>query len=503
MMYRNPVISGFNPDPSICRVGSDYYLVTSSFEYFPGVPIYHSTDLVNWTQIGYCLTRDSQLPLLKSPSSAGIYAPTIRYHNGKFYMITTNVCEMGNFYVTAERPEGPWSDPIKIDMPGIDPSLTFDDDGMVYATSSGITVASVDIETGKLTSEKKHAWSGTGGRHAEAPHLYKIKGKYYLMLAEGGTEAGHMVTIARSDSPWGPFESCPYNPILTHRDRGGHTIQATGHADLFEAHDGTWWAVFLATRVSQNYPPVHHLGRETFLAPVTWDADGWPVIGNNGIVELEMSAPSFMTSELPAVSGVIRDEFDTDTLSLPWNFRRNPNPAQWSLTDRPGSLRLSCTETTFSDMASTGFLGRRQQHFNCRFSSLVDFNPTSDNEEAGLTVIMNDEHHYEIFIKRNNNGKRSVAVRRRIGDLTAIVAEEAIRDAAIVLSISADRDKYQFGYSAPGSEPQIIASGSTRYISTEIAGGFTGVLLGMYATAKHQPSAASAYFDWAEYQFEG
>ncbi len=506
MIYCNPVIPGFHPDPSVCRVGSDYYLVTSTFEYFPGVPIFHSTDLVHWQQVGYCLTRDSQLPLKTADSSGGIFAPTLRWHDGKFYMVVTNVSGMGNFYVTANSVEGHWSEPILVTAKGasfwaIDPSLLFDDDGAVYFSCTAGT-ATIDIETGALTSDLKHIWTGSGGRYAEAPHLYKINGLYYSMLAEGGTEPGHMVTIARSESPWGPYEPCPRNPILTHRDRGGYPIQSTGHADLIEAHDGSWWAVFLATRISAKYPNVHHLGRETFLAPVTWDSEGWPIIGNQGAVDLEMPAPSFMIATEQAQNGTSRDDFNTDTLALPWNFRRNPNPDNWSLSERPGSLTLKCSAVTLNDVAQPAFVGRRQEHFQCRFAASIEFDPHAAFEEAGLAVIMNEEHHYEIFIHRGDAGRRSVAVRRRIGDLVAIVAEEPVGDGAAVLSINANPEKYHFGCAVGNGDEKTLATGSTRYLSTEVAGGFTGVYLGMYATANHHGSTASAHFDWAEYAFE-
>jgi xylan 1,4-beta-xylosidase len=506
MIYRNPVIPGFHPDPSICRVGNDYYLVTSTFEYFPGVPIFHSTDLAHWRQIGYCLSRDSQLPLKSADSSGGIYAPTIRWRDGTFYMVVTNVSGMGHFYVTAQRPEGPWSDPLLVranglPVEGIDPSLFFDDDGVIYFSCTAGT-ATIDIETGALTSDLQHIWTGSGGRYAEALHLYKINGLYYCMLAEGGTEPGHMATIARSESPWGPYEPCPRNPILTHRDRGGYPVQSTGHADLIEAHDGSWWAVFLATRVSTKYPNVHHLGRETFLAPVAWDSEGWPIVGNQGAVDLEMPAPSFMIASEPEQKAASRDDFDTDTLALPWNFRRNPDPGDWSLSERLSSLTLRCAPATLNDDAPLAFVGRRQEHFRCRFSACIAFDPQAAMEEAGLTVIMNEEHHYEIFVRGSGGKERTVGVRRRIGDLVAVVAEELLGDGDVILLIDAALEEYHFGCKVRNGGQKTLASGSTRYLSTEVAGGFTGAYLGMYATSNHHQSTASAHFDWAEYAFE-
>src|SRR5690606_852005 len=270
----------FYPDPSICRVGDDFYLVASSFEYFPGVPIFHSRDLVHYRQIGHCLHRASQLALTGAAASGGIYAPTLRYHRGLFMMTTTNVSSGGNFIVTATAPEGPWSDPIWVAQDGIDPSLFFDRDGTaIYTTSSGGALQSrIDAATGALLSEPKVVWQGTGGQYPEAPHLYLREGWYYLLLSEGGTEYGHMVTMARSRSPWGPFEASPQNPLLTHRSWRS-PIQAVGHADLVDTASGRWFAVCLGVRPN-GYPPAYHLGRETFLAPVRWGDDGFPVIGD-------------------------------------------------------------------------------------------------------------------------------------------------------------------------------------------------------------------------------
>ncbi len=497
MHYTNPILPGFYPDPSVCRVGDDYYLVTSSFEYFPGVPIFHSRDLVHWRQIGHCLTRPSQLPLSGAPSSGGIYAPTIRYHNGTFYMVTTNVSGGGHFYVHAQQPEGEWSEPVWISTSGelefsIDPSLFFDDDGKVYFTCTGagqkVYQFEIDLPTGKAISKAQMIWPGTGGKYPEGPHLYQINGLYYLLSAEGGTEYGHFETIARADNPWGPFEGCPHNPILTHRSIE-HPIQATGHAELIEAHNGSWWLVFLAVR-PHGYPPVYHLGRETYLAPVRWTADGWPIVGK---VDLVMNAdllPQHPWDQTPSS----RDDFDSPHLRMEWNFRRNPQPASWSLTDRPGWLRLSGSAATLDDPELTAFVGRRQQHFDCTATAYLDYQPADRDEEAGLTVLMNERHHYEIGLRRID-GQRHVIVRRRIGSLVAVVAQAAIPDGPVILGIQADQEQYQFFYSAAAHEPTTLASGETRYLSTEVAGGFTGVYMGMYVQG-----TTPAYFDWFDYE---
>jgi xylan 1,4-beta-xylosidase len=498
--YTNPIIPGFYPDPSLCRVDNNYYLVTSTFEYFPGVPVFHSHDLIHWRQIGHCLSRDSQLPLEKARSSGGIYAPTIRHHKGKFYMVTTNVSAGKHFYVTTEDPAGEWSEPIWIEREGIDSSLFFDEDGKVYFSwtmRSAIYQAEIDIQTGQLLSPDRLIWKGTGGRYPEAPHLYKINDLYYLLIAEGGTEYGHMVTIARSTSPWGDFEPCPHNPILSHRNlEMHHRIQATGHADLIQAHDGSWWMVFLAFR-TMNHSMNHHLGRETFLAPVSWDEEGWPIVYKNGIVEEKMEANClpFHTWEADAA----RDDFDSPTLKPYWNFLRNPHPEDYSLTERSGYLRLKGSALTLNDVDSPAFIGRRQQHFDCRVQTALDFSPQKEGEEAGLTVLMNERHHYEIAIGYSEAG-RIVFVRRRIGDLIAIVAQTRIPEGLVKLEIEADENQYHFSYAIAGEEPKRLASGAARYLSSEVAGGFTGVYLGIYATGNGKQSETPADFDYFDYE---
>ncbi len=499
MKYNNPIISGFYPDPSICRVNDDYYLVTSSFEYFPGVPLFHSRDLVHWQQIGHCLNRPAQLPLAKTPSSAGIFAPTIRYHNGVFYMITTNVSVGKHFIVTTTDPHADWSDPLWIDQTGIDPSLAFLDDKVYFSWTmhGAIYQAELDVLTGQCLTEPRLIWTGTGGRYPEAPHLYHINGWYYLMIAEGGTEYGHMETIARSSSPWGPFEPCPHNPILTHRNRGSHVIQATGHADFVQTPDGQWWTVFLGFRQSRQYGQFHHLGRETFLAPVTWNADGWPVVNGTGTVDLEMEAEGLTEHGWPIPES--RDDFDSSQLGLVWNFLRNPYPETWSLTEHQSWLRLKGSAVTLNDLDSPAFVGRRQQHFDCIASARLAFSPTQSGHEAGLTVLMNEKHHYEIAVVFDQ-GSRDVIVRKRIGDLSAVVARNSISDGDITLKIQADAERYHFAYALDDADFKPLADGLTCYLTSEVASGFTGVYIGMYATGNGSACTVPADFDWFDYR---
>jgi xylan 1,4-beta-xylosidase len=501
--YHNPVLPGFYPDPSICRVGDDYYLVTSSFEYFPGVPIFHSKDLVHWRQIGHCLTRDSQLPLTQAKSSQGIFAPTIRHHDGTFYVVTTNISGGDNFYVTASDPAGEWSEPKWLHEASgwMDPSLFFDDDGKVYYTRhgggehGGVYQAELDVQSGTLKSEARLIWKGTGGIWPEGPHLYKVGRYYYLLISEGGTSYGHMLTIARATEPFGPFEPYAGNPILTHRDHRSLPIQATGHADLLQAANGSWWAVFLGVRPWDGHH--HHLGRETFLAPVRWNEDNWPVVNDGAPVAETMSAAG-----LPEPSAIeeppARDDFAASTLRFDYNFIRNPNRADASLTSRPGFLRLVGTNVSLDDIGSPAFVGRRQRHYRCKVSTLIEFEPVSEGQEAGLAVRANEHNHYELTIA-GENGRRRVRLHTKIADVSRIVAEADVPAGPIVLTVRATESRYDFFWSADRGPERALGSAPTTPLSSEAAGGFTGVYFGAYAFAGSSTHAPPADFDWFEY----
>jgi alpha-N-arabinofuranosidase len=508
--YRNPVIPGFHPDPSVVRAGEWFYLVTSSFEFFPGVPVHRSRDLVHWELIGHALGRDSQLPLAQAGPSRGIFAPTIRHHHGTFYVITTNVSHGGNFFVTARDPAGPWSEPVWIaGQGGIDPSLFFDEDGTVYLTStggapgapseSGIWQSAIDVATGKVHQPPRLVWKGTGGRYPEGPHLYRIGGRYYLMISEGGTEYGHMVTIARAESPWGPFTPCPRNPVLTHRDTQlDQPIQGTGHADLVQDGEGRWWAVFLAFRpVGGGY--WHHLGRETFLAPVAWDEAGWPVVNGGRPIALRMEARGL--PEAPVAPPPVRDDFDGPP-GPAWNHLRNPVRESYSAAARPGWLTLRGTALTLAaDAASPTFLGRRQQHLRARIATRIDFAPASEGEEAGLALYRHPQHRYELGVRRSG-GRRQVFVRQTIGPrLSAVTAAATAPDAGpLVLRIEAEPEAYAFSWEADSGRSERLDAALTRFLSTEVAGGFVGTYVGLYATGGGRPAATPAAFDWFDYE---
>jgi alpha-N-arabinofuranosidase len=499
--YNNPIIPGFYPDPSVCRVGGDYYLVTSSFEYFPGIPIFHSRDLVHWEQIGHCLTRKSQLNLTNTPSSLGIFAPSIRYKNGRFYVITTSFKGQGHFYVYTDDPYGEWSEPVYVEGTGFDPDLFFDNNGKVYFIREdfyghGIRLWEIDIETGKLSGEEKLIWDGFEDKLCEAPHIYKINDYYYLLAAEGGTHRGHMVVAARSKNVEGPYIGCPNNPILSHRCNVMHSIQATGHADLVEDQKGHLWLVFLGIRQVGGY---HHLGRETFLSPVKFDENGWPVVNDGRPIELEMEAdclPEYRVKAIPS-----RDDFDGERLNLWWNFRRNPLDELWSLTERKGFLTIHGQKQCLDDIDFKSFIGRRQQHFNCRVRTLMKFSFSINGQEAGITAIMNEGHHYEIAVSVMGS-VNSVIVRKRIGDISSVVYCKPISYDTIYLEIAAKADKYIFSYGESEDDMIRAAEALPKYLSTEVADGFTGVYFGMYASGNNVADNVTAFFDWFDYSYK-
>ncbi|WEL16415.1 Xylan 1,4-beta-xylosidase, glycosyl hydrolase family 43 [Halorhabdus sp. SVX81] len=497
MQYSNPVLPGMHPDPTIARAGEDFYLAISSFEYFPGVPLFHSTDLVSWERVGHCLTRDSQLDLRGREASDGIYAPTLRHHDGTFYMVTTDVGgdNGGHFIVTADDPAGEWSDPLYVDAGGIDPDLFFDDDGTAYFQYTDgeslpeyrVRQAEIDLDTGEL-GDVRQLWRGIEGGFAEAPHIYERDGTYYLITAEGGTHTDHMVTVGRSDDPTGPFEPHPDNPVLSHRGRPMHPLSAMGHADMVQAPDGSWWMVFLGIRQYGPNPGVHHLGRETFLAPVTWE-DGWPIVNDGEPIDPEMtveSLPGDSPGGLASPARPFETTFDGE-LDDSWQFRRNPDPATYSVSGE--GLTLAGKTDSLDELDAT-FVGRPQSHFDCRAEIDLGFDP-DDGEEAGLALVMNESHHYEIGVGREG-GETVARVRLRIGEVAETVASIPAAGENHRLVVDATTEEYTFRYDDGDGEPTELATAATRYLSTEVAGGFTGVYIGPYALGTDTETATPA-----------
>lgn len=502
MKYLNPILTGCYPDPSICRAGEDYYLVNSTFEFFPGIPIFHSKDLIHWEQIGHCITRNSQLRLVEGRmNNSGLYAPTIRYHEGIFYMVVTNVSDgqagSGNFYVWTKDPAGEWSEPVFLDTPGIDPSFFFDDDGKAYYMGTGnpeIYIREIDFESGKLVGEPVKLWAGTGGAYPEGPHIYKKNGWYYLMISEGGTERGHMLTMARSRCLGGPYEPCPNNPVMTNRSLR-FKIESVGHADLVEDQNGNWWAVCLGTRPF-GYPPRHNLGRETMLVPVDWSGE-WPVFGDCGRVLEEFETQLLPTTLDEAIkeSDVYFDDFTSDDLEFGWNYIYNPD---WSLYEKKkGSLCLWGNEKRLSDAAVLAWIGRRQKHHVSETKVTMKFSCVNEGEEAGITVFMNNRHHYEAALMQKEQ-KRRLIFRRQIGSLEKMECELDYASDEVTFKVESDLNWYRFSYQKSDGTWEQLGQGEVQYLTTEVGGAFTGNYIGLYSCgngAKCQtPAEFSKFF---------
>lgn len=477
--YKNPVIPGFHPDPSICRVGNDYYLVNSSFEYFPGVPLFHSRDLVNWEQTGHVLTRESQLKIKGGNMWGGIYAPTIRYNDGTFYMITTNNSDKGNFLVYTNDPNGEWSDPIWIKQGGIDPSLYFED-GHCYMVSNpdgAIWLCEINPKTGEQLTESKRIWGGTGGRFPEGPHIYKRNGWYYLLISEGGTEYGHKVTIARNRNIAGPYESNPDNPILTHINQNAQNnpIQGVGHADMIEAHDGSWWLVCLGFRTQNGQ---HHvLGRETFLAPVEWNEAGWPIVNGDGTIDLDMK--DVKTLPQTTIKNSPDWDFNNPELGVEWNWIGNPIKTNYSLTENNGFLRIKGSDKNLDDYGySPTFVGRRQEDINFQATTRMQ---AKGNGNAGMTAYLCPSAHYDLFVS-----DKKLKLRYRLNELCYEKDICQVADDFIYLRIKGNAETYALFYSLDGTHYTEAGRMNTRYLSTETNGGFTGVYLGLFAEGNVQ-----------------
>lgn len=515
--FKNPILKGFYPDPSICRVGEDYYMVTSSFEYFPGVPIFHSKDLVNWQQIGHVLDRPSQLKLDGIHPSGGIFAPTIRYHKGTFYMITTLITNRNNtgvnFYVTAKSPAGPWSEPNFLkDAPGIDPSLFFDDDGKVYYTGNRtpedkpagskyrqIWIQELDTVKKQLIGEVTVAIE-EGALHnavvAESPHLYKKDGFYYITIAEGGTGIDHAVAVFRSKSPLGPYEGNKKNPIITHRNLGKeYPVACVGHADLVETQNGEWWMVLLGVRTYGGFH--YNLGRETFLTRVAWEND-WPVV-NPGIgkIRLEERRPNLPIFN--AKKENIFDDFNTDSLYFYWNFIRTPKNNFWSFKDKKGYLSLQLAPDAITGLGNPSFIGRRQQDTSFFAETKMLFEPVNKNESAGLVVMMNNNFHFRIE-KILENNKNYIQLTRRHAGKEDLIAKYPILKGEIVLGVKAIGQQYAFYYTQNNETIFFTQDIDGRTLSRINTGGFTGTYIGLYASSNGYPSKSKTYFDWLNYQ---
>lgn len=450
-MSELPIVPGFYPDPTICRVGSDYYLANSSFEYFPGAPVFHSKDLVTWSQLGHILTRRTQFRLGDPRPSTGIYGSTLRHHDGRFWFATTNVSDFGSgqVIVHAEDPAGPWSEPVFVpDAIGFDPDLAWDDDGRCYLTwkalagDEGVRQARLELSTGELTGPSYPVWPGSGLAAPEGPHLYRIGDYWYLLLAEGGTERGHCVTVARGRTPQGPFEPCPDNPVFTHRSTV-HPVQNIGHADLVPTTDGHWAAVYLGVRPRGSTPSFHVLGRETFLAGVDW-TDGWPVFDEDRY-------------DVPAIRTAFADDFPADRLDQRWVVPGG-EPSNVAVRHPAGGLELRgllCARIRdLAWVATATFAGAGQ-----------------------FSLRLDDRHWYGLIFR--DSVVRAVA---RIGDVEHELGSVAADGDTVALRIESAPPREH-----AGPDSVILFTDGVRelgrldgrYLSTEVAGGFTGRMLAL------------------------
>ncbi len=502
--FRNPILAGYHPDPSIVRVGADYYLVNSTFSWFPGIPVFHSRDLVHWRQIGNAIDRPGQLDFTGRTISEGVFAPAISFDAGRFYIVNTCVRCGGNFVITATNPAGPWSDPVFLpSVEGIDPSLFFDTDGKAWLINNrepvggskydghrALWIEQFDPVALRMLGNAKMIVDGGVDLSAkpvwiEGPHIYRVNNAYYLTAAEGGTSVNHSQVVFRSDRVTGPYVPAPreINPILTQRDQPAsrpNPISATGHADLVQLPDGKWWSVFLGTRpYAQDY---YNIGRETFLLPVDW-LTGWPVILPKG-----QNVPRTVRAPLPSVPGnaapltgsySVRTEFTGLRLGLEWMTMRG---APYRLGQ--GALLLDPLADGIGDFGKPAFVARRQEHGVATVTTSVRFAP-GEGEMAGLAAVQNDNFFLTIALTRHS-GKEYVRVARRAGagePRTGVtVAERAIgAHGPVRFRISARGGRYDLAYAVGKSWVVLAANVDATNLSTDKAGGFVGTMIGPFA----------------------
>ncbi len=518
--YDNPILPGYHPDPTICRAGEDYYLINSSFEWYPAIPIYHSKDLINWELIGYGGTQDNNFKLTdRAQDSGGIYAATIRYHDGTFYIITTNTGRKdrkGNFYITATNPAGPWSEPIYLDSPGIDPSLFWDDDGKCYyigqgnflpekqwVAQQGAWLQELNLETGKLVGERKQLTFGhaSNARAGEGAHLYKIGDKYIIILAEGGTYRGHAATSFESENLWGPYKASVVNPIISHRHLGSkHPISSIGHADIVQTQHGDWWMVALGRRHFNDYV---YLARETFLSPVKVYEHGAynevAIIVNEGHGKMPVTSPFPKLEWTPFDKAQVRDNFEGDTVDLEWNQLRNPASKWYNLED--GELVVDLRGEVADSLVNPSLLAKRISHHTFRAATRLSFRTKKDNEQAGM-VLYRCSQGYMTFMKDKNSlvvtsvsrkNQHEKGVKRELCRMPCTQDE-------IILAIESDGKDVHFEWAAP-DEPfqRVDASVPMSILSDDVNNGYNGPMIGVYATSNGKSSRNKVSYKWFDY----
>ncbi len=532
-MIRNPILRGFNPDPSIVRVGEDYYVATSTFEWFPGVQIHHSRDLVNWRLLSRPLNRASQLNMLGDPDSCGVWAPCLTHADGKFWLIFTDVKRYGrttvggasgaslrdfhNYLVTCDTIDGDWSDPVHLNSSGFDPSLFHDDDGRKWLVNqlwdhrpgqnrfAGIVLQEYSVAEGRLVGQRKVIFEGTAIGLTEAPHLYKRDGWYYLITAEGGTGWGHAVTMARSRTIDGPYELHPDTYILTSRDRPHAPLQRAGHADLVETTDGETYAVYLAGRPLPNRGRCP-LGRETAIQKMAWGADGWlRTLDGSGDPTLETPAPALPEQPWPAAP--VREAFDGPNLPIDFQWLRTPFPDEiFSLTARPGSLRLYGRESVGS-VFRQALVARRQQAFCYSASTVLDFEPEHFQQAAGLICYYNGSKLHYLHVTHDAAIGKHLRVMTCTPDspqADSFTAEIPLAAGPVELRVEVDFERLRFGFrQGQGAWTWLPEVFDASILSDEAtapgAPNFTGAFVGM-ACQDASGMAKAADFGWFEYR---
>lgn len=527
----NPIIPGFYPDPSICRVGEDFYLICSSFELCPGIPLFHSRDLVHWEQLCNVMTPENGFYVDKNCYNGGVMAPTIRYWNGTYYIINANFADKGNFIVTAKDPAGPWSEPHYLtDVPGIDASIFFDSDGQCYIMGTGevwptlagknvqgIWAAKYDIENFKLAGEPVALWGGALAAAAspESPHLYHVGDYYYLLIAEGGTEYYHSVTVARSENPLGPYEGFRGNPIMTHRQMGRKAaFQNMGHADLVDTPNGEWYAVLLGSRLIDGCSK--NLGRETFLVPVEWE-DGWPLFSpETGRTEENYPAPNLPWTPLPQTPAL--DTFKGNALTPDWVFWGRPGNF-WHLTDQ--GLVIDCVPQALAEplraMSMGGerdynsfapFLGKRRTQPVCETTVSMTFSPKGQ-ETAGLAVIqaMNHQFHMELARVEDHTQIQLVCYTSdfdcpaylpwfKAQEHRSVLKSAVWQGDSIVLSVKQDGNRYQFLYGENENALTLLCEADGAVINPEKVGCMVGEAIGVFASGNGVAADNAALISW-------
>jgi xylan 1,4-beta-xylosidase len=498
--YRNPILSGYYPDPSLTRVGDTYYLINSSFAHYPGIPIFQSADLVNWTQIGNAIDRTGQLDFSGRRVSEGVFAPDISYHDGLFYIVNTCVECGGNFVITARDAKGPWSDPTWLPFDGIDPSILWDGDkafivnnGMPnepprYDGHRAIWVQEFDWRARKMVGPRTQLVNGGTDLTQkpiwiEGPHLFRRGDYVYLIAAEGGTADNHSQVVFRSRSVTGPFEPFPGNPILTQRDldpNRANPVTSSGHAKFVQTQNGQWWATFLATR--PYGPDLYSIGRETFLLPVSWEND-WPTILPHGqAIPYVAAKPKLPPQPSPAVptSGDFSyvDEFDGKALSMQWIGVRTPKSALYRLDS--GALVLDGGAKLGEVRGVPALVARRQQHHVATISTTMSYSPDRDDDQAGLVALQNDDFLLFFGVTREG-GKAMLQVTMRENGKERVVASLPAPAGPLTLTIRANGGRMSFDAAAGSKRQTVLADLDTTFLSTRQAGGFVGTIVGPFA----------------------